>query len=140
MTEQQEEEHVPAEAPDVITPVPVHIPHQVDVQAQAADFGAYMTYVTPAGADQARPVLPFDGNRHAARIIVSSLVNPVVGTPGIWVGTQAQCQASPPVGGFLPVGSTLLVEHNQPVWMIGDGTTSLRVTVAIERWDSGTGQ
>src|SRR5437764_942012 len=43
----------------------VHIGHSIDGQAQAADFGAYMTYVTPAGADVARPVLPYDSKRPA---------------------------------------------------------------------------
>lgn len=112
----------------------IHVGHAVDSQAQGADFGSYATYVTAASGDIARPILPYDGNRHAARIIVSSLVNPVTGVPGVWVGTQAQCQASPPVGGWLPVGATLLVEHDQPVWLIGDQAFSLRVTVAIERW------
>ena len=55
----------------------------------------------------------------------------------MWVGTQAQCQTSPPVGGFLAAGASVVVENNQGLWMIGDGTNSLRVTVLQERWDSG---
>ncbi len=129
-------EHDTQEHQDAITAVPVQVGHDLNVQGQAADFGAYMTYVTPAGADTARPILPFDPNRHAARLIVSAPGAAVNGS-GVWIGTQAQCQASPPVGGFIPVGGTLLVEHNQAMWMIGDGTNSLRVTVAVERWDSG---
>lgn len=127
-------EEVPVAADPVQVGGTIHIGHEVDTQSQAADFGAYTTYVTAASGDTARPILPYDSNRKAARLIVSSLVNPVVGTPGVWVGTQAQCQASPPVGGFIPVGSTLLIEHNQAVWLIGDQAFSLRVTVGMERW------
>jgi hypothetical protein len=126
-------------APAVLEAVPVRLGHDVNVQSQGADYGSYQTFVTPAGADVPRIILPFDGNRRAARLIVSAPGAPANGS-GVWVGTQAQTQASPPVGGFLPVGGTLLVEHNQPVWMVGDGVNALRVTVAMERWDSGTGQ
>ena len=112
----------------------VHIGRAVDAQTQAADFGAYATYVTPAGADTARQVLPYDSNRHRGVITVSA-PGAIVAGSGVWIGTQAQCQASPPVGGFLPAGqANYLVEHNQAIWMIGDGTNSLRVTVANERW------
>ena len=124
------------EAVSAIPPVPVHIGHDLDVQPQAADFGAWFTYLTPAGADQTRAIAPFDRHRHKVTIIVSSLVNPVVGTPGVYVGSAAQCQATPPVGGFIPVGATVAVENNQGLFMIGDGVTSLRVTVLQERWDS----
>lgn len=122
-------------APDpVLVGGTIHVGHAVDSQAQAADFGAYMTYTTPAGADAARPILPFDSNRHRATITVSAPGAPVAGS-GVWIGTQAQCQATPPVGGFLPVGlNSYPVEHDLGLWMIGDGTNSLRVTVAIERW------
>ena len=112
----------------------VHVGHAVDSQAQAADFGAYATYTTPAGADTARIILPFDSNRHRATITVSAPSTAVAGS-GVWIGTMAQCQATPPVGGFLPAGlNSYPVEHDQAVWMIGDGTNSLRVTVANERW------
>jgi hypothetical protein len=131
-------EHDPDPGLLPVEPVPVHIPHQVDVQAQAADFGAYMTYVTPAGADQARIILPFDAHRHRATITVSAPGAAVAGS-GVWVGTEAQVKASPPVGGFLPAGLMALpVENNQGLWLIGDGTNAMRVTVTVERWDSGT--
>lgn len=112
----------------------VRISHAIDTQPQAADFGTYQSYLTPAGADVARPILPYDSNRRRAIITVSAPGAPVAGS-GIWIGTQAQVQASPPVGGFLPAGIMgYTVEHNAAVWMIGDGTNALRVTVAMERW------
>ncbi len=123
---------------DQLSPVPVEVGHDLNTQPQAADFGAYSTYITPAGADTARQILPYDTHRHRATLTVSAPGAPVSGS-GIWIGTQAQCQASPPVGGFIPVGANAWpIEHNQAVWMVGDGTNSLRVTVAMERWDSGT--
>jgi hypothetical protein len=113
--------------------VPVHVGHDLNVQNQGADFGAWQTYTTPAGADQARPILPFDPNRHRATIIVSGAAG------GVWVGTMAQCQALPPVGGFLTAGAPglqVVVENNQALALIGDGVHTCTVTVLQERWDS----
>jgi hypothetical protein len=123
---------------EVIPAVPVHVGHDLNVQGQAADYGAYTTYLTPAGADIARPILPYDRARHRATITVSAPGTPVAGS-GVWIGTQAQCQATVPVGGFLPVGiNSFPIENNQALWLVGDGTNSLRVTVSVERWDSGS--
>jgi hypothetical protein len=118
-----------------ITAVPVQVGHDINTQTQAADYGAYLTYVLPAGATTAQLILPYDPNRHKAIIIVSAPGNVVAGS-GVWIGTMAQCQANPPVGGFLPAGTNLPVENNQSFWLIGDGTNAMRVTVAAERWDS----
>jgi hypothetical protein len=117
--------------------VPVAVGHDLNVQGQAADYGAWSTITTPAGVDLARPILAFEPARHRATIIVSA-PGAVVAGSGVWVGSPAQCQASPPLGGFLPPGS-YVVENNQAVWMIGDGTNSMRVTVLQERWDSAGG-
>jgi hypothetical protein len=119
--------------PGELTVLPVHVGHDVNVQGQAADFGAWSTVTTPAGADQARPVLPFDKQRHRAVLIVSGAAG------GVWVGTQSQCQAAPPVGGFLTAGApgmAVIIENNQALWLIGDGAHSCTVTVLQERWDS----
>lgn len=135
MTTQPEDEE------EVFTPSPVlvdgtvRIGHSLDVHDRAADFGSHQTYATPAGADIARPILPYDIHRHRAILTVSAPAAPVAGS-GVWVGTQAQCQASPPVGGFLPVGtSAYVIENCQPLWLVGDGTNALRVTVLAERWE-----
>jgi hypothetical protein len=243
-------------AAEVIPAVPVQVGHDLNVQGQAADYGAWMTYLTPAGADQARPILPFEPARHRATIVVSALTSgPVPGQPsqlfegatgvgpgagttivatgvlpqgtytvtpvvmmtgtvtfadamnvalkvgatvtgvipvagaaenifppvpvtvvvpaggavislatigvgsgtastigqlnvilqpaaaaaaGVWAGTQAQCQASPPLGGFLPAGQ-YVIENNQALWLTGDGANAMRVAVLQERWDSGQG-
>jgi hypothetical protein len=132
------QEHPAPDAPEAPPPaVPVQVGHDLNVQGQAADYGAWMTYTTPAGADIARPVLGFEQQRHRAVLIVSAPVAVAAGS-GVWVGTMAQCQASPPVGGFLPPG-TYVTENNQALWMIGDGINSMRFTVLQERWDSAPG-
>lgn len=116
--------------------VPVQVGHDLNVQGQAADYGAWATYVTPAGADTPRPVLPFDPCRHRATIIVNGAAG------GVWVGTQSQClqaQAGQTTGGFLTAGSpglSVIIENNQLLYMVGDGTHSCTVTVLAERWDS----
>jgi hypothetical protein len=134
-----ETEHQPPaqEVPGPVPPVPVAVGHDLNVQGQAADYGAWMTYLTPAGADQARPILQMEPARHRATIIVSA-PGAVVAGSGVWVGTQAQCQAAPPVGGFLPPGQ-VIIENNQALWLIGDGANSMRVAVLQERWDSAPG-
>jgi hypothetical protein len=124
------EEHVTQAAPEA---VPVHVGHDLNVQGQAADFGSWATYTTPAAADVARQILPYDPNRHRATIIVN-------GSAGnVWVGTMAQCQASPPVGGYLAAGAPglqVIEENNQALYMIGDGSHACTVTVLVERWDN----
>jgi len=112
----------------------VQVGHDLNVQGQAADYGSWATFVTPAGADQARIILPFDPSRHRGTIIVNGAAG------GVYVGTVAQCQASPPAGGFLAAGAPglqVVVENNQQVWMVGDGAHACTVTVLNERWDSG---
>ena len=137
MTEQATH-HVEAKPVPVSLDQPVSVGHDINVQGQAADFGSWATYVTPAGADVARSVLQLDRQRHRATILVSA-PGAVVAGSGVWVGTVAQCQASPPIGGFLAAGASVVIENNQPLWMVGDGTNSLRVTVLQERWDNSPG-
>jgi hypothetical protein len=64
------------------------------------------------------------------------LVTPVAAAPGagVYVGTQAQCQASPPVGGFLTDGTTVEIRNQQQLWMVPDGIHPVTVTVLMERW------
>ena len=48
--------------------VPVKIPHSLDTQGQAADYGGWTRY-TLAGTEQAQVILPFDSCRHRAVIL-----------------------------------------------------------------------
>ena len=122
------------EHPEAIAAVPVQVGHDLNVQGQAADFGSWFTYVTPAGADQARPILPMEPARHRATVMVASSA---VAGAGVWVGTMAQAQAVPPLGGWLSAGASVVIENNQALFLIGDGANSLKVSVLQERWDSG---
>lgn len=123
-----------AYGPDLV-PLPVRVGHDVSVQGQAADYGGWSTFITPAGADVARPILPFEPSRHRAVILVGIAV--AAAGAGVWVGTPAQCQASPPVGGFLFAGGpAVVVENNQALWLVGDGAHACTVSVLQERWDS----
>jgi len=84
--------------------VPVAVGHDLNVQGQAADYGAWAAYHL-AGTEAAQPVLPFDPFRHRATIIVSSSsalasFNPTpaaVTNPGALTTITSQ---------FLPAGST----------------------------------
>lgn len=120
--------------PDEIMPVPVtgvvkaNIEHDLRTNPQAADYGAWTTYVLTA-TQAAQPILPFDPNRARALLIVS-------GTGPVYVGTPAQTQANPPLGGLLPTGTIAEVKNNQALWLAPDGTHTATVTVLVERWDS----
>lgn len=118
-----------AAAPDA---VPVHVGHDVPTQTQAADFGGWLTFTTPAGADVPRALVQYDRRRYRATLIVNGAAG------GVYVGTREQCQASPPAGGFLPAGTPGLnvqVQNKQSLWMVGDGAHACTVTVLAERWD-----
>lgn len=106
-------------------PVPVHVPKPVATKDLGADYGAWATYVL-AAATAAQKILPHDEQRRRAVIIVS-------GTGPVWVGTQAQCQASPPVGGQLATGAVIETKNRQELWLAPAGA-SATVTVLTERW------
>lgn len=67
MTQQSEEMAQELETPAA---VPVHIPHSVDTQPQAADFGAFTAYHF-AGTEQPVMALPYDSYRHRAVLMVT---------------------------------------------------------------------
>lgn len=132
-----ETEASPGPVPEVIPPVPVAVGHDLSTRGQAADYGAWFTYSTPAGADAARVILPYEQARHRALLVVSA-PGAVVPGSGVWVGTEAQAKANPPLGGFLPPG-TYTTENDQALWLVGDGANAMRVAVLQERWDSQPG-
>lgn len=124
-----------AVAPEVLTPVPVTgtvglsseiLDKGFRTSPQAAGYGAWTTYVL-GGTEKAQPIIPFDDRRARALIIVS-------GTGPVFVGTMAQTQSSPPLGGQLATGATVEIRNQQQLWMVPDGTHSVTVTVLVERW------
>lgn len=139
--------HNPAEAEasgtrraEVIPPVPVVITgYQTVDQTKGPDFGAYGTIYFPAGAGPAVPLLPYDDHRYEARLFVwatGAVVTPPTPPAGVWVGSEGQVKANPPLGAFVPVGSNFPLHHNQKVWVVGDGTNGTAVSFQIERFDS----
>lgn len=228
--------------------VPVRIPHSVDIQGQAADYGGWTSYHL-AGTEQPQVILPFDSYRHRATIKVDApatgaagdsqlfygnvtsptagqviatsgtlppgnytvvytahptgtlaapadydnlqllvgatvegtliqqasagnvnqstpitvtvpaggaaisveaigagtagavykgqlAITPQAGTGYVYLGTQAQCLTK--LGGILAPGQQVIVENNQALWMVPDGSDPVVVSVLAERWDSGT--
>jgi hypothetical protein len=55
---------------------------------------------------------------------------------GVWVGSEAQTRANPPLGMFVPSGNTLLISHNQKVYVTGDGINAVSLSWQAERFDS----
>jgi hypothetical protein len=115
-----------------LAPVPVSgeitLKGQVPTTARAADFGAWATYTLTA-TQAATRILLHDEQRSRALLIVS-------GTGPVYVGTQAQCQASPPLGGQLATGAVAEVKNKQELWLAPDGTHTATVTVLVERFGS----
>lgn len=56
----------------------------------------------------------------------------------VYVGTQAQCQASPPLGGQLPAGAVVEVRNQQALWLVPDGSHPMVVSVLAERYEVAT--
>lgn len=117
-----------------LQPVPVHghvtakVEGSVPTAPKAADFGAWQTY-TLAATTAAQLILPHDEQRARAVIIVA-------GTGPVFVGTKAQCQASPVLGGSLATGANVETRNRQELWLAPDGTHTATVTVLTERWGS----
>jgi hypothetical protein len=116
-----------------LAPVPVsgtvhaHVKGDVPTKDRGADYGSWSTYVL-ASTTAAQKILPHDEQRRRAVLIVS-------GTGPVYVGTQGQTQASPPVGGLLATGAVVETKNRQELWLVPDGA-SATVTVLIERYES----
>lgn len=54
----------------------------------------------------------------------------------LYVGSQAQVQASPPLGGQIPAGMTAEVRNQQQLWAAPDGLNPVTVSVLVERWET----
>lgn len=93
---------------------------------QAADYGAYTTF-TLAATTPAQQIIGEDPRRSRAYVFCS-------GTGPVYIGSQAQCQASPVLGYQLVTGTGLEIKNNQQVWLAPDGSHSATVSVLIERW------
>jgi hypothetical protein len=115
-----------------LEPVPVHgvieVTNQVPVQVRAADFGGWQTIAVPASAFSVQ-LIGYGEHRARCVLIIS-------GTGPVYVGSKAQCQANPPVGGLLPTGTVVQTANKQELWLAGDGSHTATVTVLLERFES----
>jgi hypothetical protein len=116
-------------APVAPNPVPVtlHYTKPVPVTDRAADWGPWTTYTLTA-TQAAFQLLPHDEHRKRAVIIVS-------GTGPVFVGSKAQCQASPVLGGQLNSGNVVELRNKRDLWLAPDGSHTATVTVLTERYE-----
>lgn len=105
--------------------VPVQHAGDLPTTPRAADYGAWMTYPL-AAATPAQRILLYDDKRARAVLVVS-------GTGPVFVGTAAQTQATPALGGSLPAGVYEL-RNKQELWLAPDGAHTATVAVLAERW------
>ena len=123
-----------AAAPAGMEPIPVPVHGEVAIRGdvptapKAAGFGAWATY-TLAATTAAQKILPYDEQRARAVLIIS-------GAGPVYVGSRAQCQASPVLGGQLATGTIVDTRNKQELWLAPDGTHTATVTVLAERWAS----
>jgi hypothetical protein len=117
-----------------LEPVPVsgtvhaHVKGDVPTKDKGADYGSWSTYVLTA-TQAAQKILPHDEQRRRALLLVS-------GSGPVYVGTQGQTQANPPVGGLLATGAVVETKNRQELWLAPDGTHTATVTLLIERYES----
>lgn len=123
-----------------LEPIPVEIfvnQGVLPVKLIAADFGTGQTVIMPAGAFQARQLLPQSNKRKRAVINVQpGIAANVAGA--VYIGSQQQMNASPAVAALtgyrLVNGSQLIVESKSEIWIAGDGVNSLTVVTWDERF------
>ena len=98
----------------------------INDREEAADFGSWQTY-NLAGTEQAFEILPLARKRHRA---VLYFVLPAFGF--LYVGTRAQVQARQ--GGGLQGTGTIVIENQQDLWCMPDGSHVAYLVVLDERY------
>lgn len=125
-----------AESEIVTTPIPPIDVRMVGGETEreaGADYGTWFTITIPATTPQAtvaQRILPLDRYRKSAEIIV---FNGAGAAAGAFVLVGAKGQILNGLGGQLQAGR-YPVENVQELWLTGDGTNSMIVTVLTERW------
>lgn len=109
----------------------VSVEPDVYTRPQAAEFGVWATY-SLLGTEPAQQLLRRDQYRSRALITVTQNTP---GTGAVWVGTRAQLTGTMLNGGKLASG-TFEVKNQQELYLIGDGTNPMTVTVLSERYDA----
>jgi hypothetical protein len=95
--------------------VPVRIPHSLDTQGQAADYGGWITYHL-AGTEQPQPILPFDSYRHRATIKADAPATGASGATELFYGNVPSPTAGQVIAtsGTLPQGNYTVVVTAHP--------------------------
>jgi hypothetical protein len=114
--------------------ISVKIPHSLDTQGQAADYGGWATYHL-AGTEQPQPILPFDSYRHRATIIVNGPLTPggaasvaATGSAAITAGGQTVVSELLPAGTYT-VSWNLLMSGTVTVADVDNAQLMLGATV-----------
>jgi len=98
----------------------------------ASDFGSWKTFSVLAGNAQGpQQILPVDRNRSKARVLVFNGTGAAAGA-FVLLGSRGQIQNNQ--GGTILGGTSITVENSQELWMTGDGTNAMTVTVLAERY------
>lgn len=107
----------------------VHVENFGAEREAAAEWGAWQTFITPAGPATPQQILPQNNRRKQAAVFVSGAAGYVL------VGTRGQVMNNQ--GGRLIAGSAnrFPIENKQELWMTGDGTNAVTVTVLDERYE-----
>lgn len=122
----------PDEAKVKIDPIDVRVVGGEATKESAADFGSWRTFnILANNAQGPQQILPIDRNRSKARIIVTNGAGAAAGA-FVLLGSRGQIQNNQ--GGTLFGGNTITVESSQEVWLTGDGTNAMTVTVLAERY------
>lgn len=101
----------------------------------SADFGAWQTYLL-TGLEAPQQILKREDKRARAVITVQSApLTPAVIDGYVVVGARGQCMnPAGGAGGVLLRGQTIEVRSKSEVWLVGDGSHALTVTVLDERY------
>lgn len=120
-------EHV-IDDPDVLEAIPVHADA---VEAASPEFGSWVTFKL-LGTEQAQQLLPQAPKRSAATIQVGPGFDDNNTLGYLLIGTRAQVQNGQ--GGVLASGYSFTYHAQQALWIQGDGSHHLTVTVLDERY------
>lgn len=103
-------------------------------EEQPADYISWNTYPT-GGVVVPLQILPQAPKRHRATISVGPGLAAANVTGWIMVGTQGETNnPSARSGAIYHAGQSIVIEASSAVWLIGDGTNDLTVTVTDERY------
>lgn len=126
-------------AADVAAPIPEK-PYVVETKQRAAIFGGYISFIFTGAEATAYRVMPRDDERARGYILVS-------GSGPVLVGSNKDSLLAAranglPTSGAVPgvaivaAGQVLTVTHQEPVFIMADGTHAATVAVGVERWSS----